>query len=366
MKIGIFGEHPDLHPGFSGAMAQTQLKAFADEGHSVTLYLPDTADDGIDAKLAKLGLSDVEMVRRFGIDFDIVPVSHPDQFQKDLDFLIWQTYKPFHQPLWPAKRSFHISKSVPRFAANRTERYRKKALGQLSHFDSLALALRVDFEILSDLVPELSHRFAHVPRGFCPEWLPPDRKPTDRLVLACDAAVKAEDGGHAALAHVKHLIRELTSSDVPIEARATRGAATVLSADERINSLPLWEFYTAFMLPSMIYLPCDFDFSIHSKNIDKDDSGNAVYIGMYENQIVEMQMAGAIPIVQVGHCDSEIVFDTSVCFIESYNDEVALLNHVKSIQEDFVNLSRQAHEFAIQNHSITTMAQKWTTLIERT
>lgn len=134
MRIGIFGEHPDLDPGFSGAMAINQLKAFWAKGHSATLFIPNTPTDRLDQNLQRLGLQSTLELSRYGIDFDIQPIDDPKDFPNSIDFLIWQTYKPFHQHLWPHLRNFHISKSVPRFAANRSSFFRKKAIDFFGKF----------------------------------------------------------------------------------------------------------------------------------------------------------------------------------------------------------------------------------------
>lgn len=361
MKIGIFGEHPALNAGFSSAMALTQAHAFSQLGHQVTMYLPALKDDPFPALLLKKGFLSLEDLPRYGLDIEIKTVRNCDGYQSDLDMLIWQSYSPEYNVLMPKRRNFLLTKNFPRFAASTSDRYRRKASGALKIFDLLAFSLKADVAIVEEMEPDQRHRFGHVPRGFVPDWLPHDHKGA-RPRICGDAAVKAADGGAKAVEHMARLVKHLRARGDDIEVSATRSAAHLIGADVTIQAMPLLDFYAQFIAPAWIYMPCDFEHSVHSKNADRDANGKTVHIGLYENQIVEMQMAGAIPVFRRGDLDPEIIFDLDTCSMASYSCLDELVAKYDFIVENFSQLSQRARAFALKNHAATAMAESWLSL----
>lgn len=363
MRLGILGEHPVLKPGFASAMALNQIAAFSKNGAQVTLYLPATEFDTFDARMEKTGHASLDDLDRFGFDFDIVPIDRADQFGSDLDVLIWQSYERQHEVLWPRRREFAVTKSFPRFAASTSAHFRRKGIGHLKKFDALGFALTVDVELMQTMFPGETNKFAHVPRGFSPKWLrmPKPEHPS----IACDAAVKAPDGGRAAVAHMLALFNVLRERGDAFSILATRQAARILGADTHIPGMPMLDFYKRFIGPSWVYMPCDFQHSVHNNNVYQDDQGNKVFVGLYENQIVEAQMAGSIPIYQRGHIDPEIVFDPEICALDDYADTDALVERWDAIIENHAALSQRARDFAEQKHSTDAMYRAWSALLHK-
>lgn len=362
MKIGILGGHPKLSPGFSSAMALNQIAAFSARGHTVHLFIPDTVDDRVRPKIERLGPEGLGALPKYGQTFTMSTVQEGDTFPSDLDVLIWQSYHARHEPLYPKKREFLTAKHFPRFVADTSEHYRRKALHQLKKYDLVALSLHVDVELVGTMHPDEHARFGHVPRGFSTTWLNPADKPS-QPVVACDAAVKAEDGGERAITHMRALFDRLAKRGERPSIAATRHGAKQLRADRPVPPLDMIQFYRRMFHPAWIYMPCDFDYSVHNRNKFDGPDGKPVYIGLYENQVVEAQMAGVIPLVQRGHVDPEILFDETICTVSDYQDTDELVARYDAIVADFQRLSNRARTFAIANNSHDAMATAWLNLI---
>ena len=344
-------------------MSMLQANAFGAAGCSVTLYMPDNEQHSVAQLLEQRGVPSLDALPRYGADFDIRVVRSADDFE-GIDTLIWQSYRLSDESLYPKSRiSFQTTKSFPRSFVEADDRAKKKLSNLLKRFDRLAFAQRRDAEIAETLAaPADRPRIAYVPRGFSHEWLNRESK-TDVPSFACDAAVKAEDGGAAAVRHMAEIFEKMTGRGDAFEVIAARGAAKLLGTTRRVGGQPLLDFYDSFINPAWIYMPCDFLFSVHNQNLALDSKGRKVFIGMFENQVIEAQMSGGLVLVRENDIEDYNLFDPAVCTVPDYNDVDDLLARVDAMIADFPALSRRARAFAIERFSLTAMENAWSLLL---
>lgn len=363
MHIGIFGNHPTVKPGFDSAMSMNQCAAFSQRGHRITLYIGIPKNEPIDSAISSLGIKCLDDLPRYDMEFDIIVISDTQGYAADLDVLIWQTYRQDLEYLYPVKREFITTKNFPRFAAKADDHSRIKLVESLKKYDKIAMALKVDEFLAHSMLPERSESVSHVPRGFSDTWLPSDLT-AKRVTFACDAAVKPDDGGLKSTEYMVRLFKELKSRGHEFDILATRGSAQLVGANVRIPALPLMEFYKEYICPSWIYLPCNFNYSVHSKNSLLDENGDVVFVGLYENQIVEMQMAGAVPVCKTGSIDTTLLANPQISTFSKYEDIDKIASMCEEIIQNFYHYSEISRRFSTENHSLDLMYKKWLDLIQ--
>lgn len=364
MRLGILGSHPDVKAGFASAMSINQIAAFSKCCKDIVLYLPE--EEMLSVAGTSMSAAALDKLDRYGMDFRVEYIGNPGDYDSDLDVLIWQTYDASLEYLYPNRRNFLTTKSYPRFAANATPRYRKKYLSQLQKFDRLAMSLQKDVELGRELVPEASDRIGFVPRGFSSAWLRSEKPSTP--TFSCDAPVKVDlESMRRAVAHMNDLFRSLAKVGRKFKVISARRTADLLDVEsKRIPAIPLFDYYRNFIKPGWIYLPCNYEFSIHSRNQDLTDTGESVFVGLFENEIVESQLSGGVPIYKAGHLDPSIIFDPTLCSISSYSEPQDLLERTIHVIDNFDHYSDMARSFSEKNYSHDAMREAWLHLLDAT
>lgn len=353
MKAAVFGYHPDVFPGFNALMTANLVYGLAQEGCEVTILMPNTASHPQFEVLNQKGLT-VEALDRFGADFEIQVVSE-GQTIGSFDLCIWQSYFSDDEAFFDDVRSGAriLAKNFPRLLVGERDRDTKMLAGSANRFDLVGLALKADHRIaisLQDVIPEHVSRTFYMPRGFRPDWF---------IQPSCDGSpiFGFEKGVDVNSNEYEYLI------PVIAELRRIYGEVRVIGArvrDERITTstlglLPARDFYSSFINPLWAYLMIDVNRSRQSINAINVD-GRKVYPGLYENQVVEAQMAGA---AVVGHADAlpeELIGSkrTGLQFQEFSKSDV-IINFLCNVIDNREAIATEARAWAIKNHSVGNM-----------
>jgi hypothetical protein len=364
-KIAIIGRHPTLEPGFNGGMSLNEALGFEALGCTVTLFLPTSEVHNPANLLAKHSIMDFDELPRFGGQFDVRPYTGPHDLRK-FDVLIWQCYRPQEAPILVSLRKLDIfkTKSPPRLFTGSRDRDFRKARGMTREFDLVAASLKADVEVARESFGRLAERFSYVPRGFNPSWLngeARDKVPT----IGLDRAVKVEDRGVRASRHIVEVGVRLREKLADIRFLSMRAKIKELDS-EPIPALPLLNFYDRFINRLWIYFPIDFEFSGHRQdNLVTGPHGRRMYIGLYENQIVETQLAGGLVIARKDDIPEELIFLPEESLVDDYTDIDAMVSKAMSHIENFEERSKKVRQIAIERHSHLVMTKTWLEEIER-
>jgi hypothetical protein len=364
-KIAIIGRHPTLEPGFNGGMSLNEALGFEALGCKPTLFLPTSETHDPTVLLARKKYSGYDELPRFGGNFDIRPYeSHEDI--RNFDVIVWQCYRPQETPILISLRKLGIfrTKSPPRIFTGHQDRDIRKARGMTKEFDLVATSLKADEKIARENLDRLAERFRYVPRGFNPSWLygeGRDEIPT----IGFDRAVRVEDLGARASRHIVEVGVRMRKIIKEIRFLSVRAEIKELNS-EKIPGLPLLDFYNRFINRIWIYFPIDFEYSGHgADNLVISPEGRKIYIGLYENQIVETQLAGGLIIARRDDIPEELILLPEESLVESYDDIDAIVQKTTAHIENFETRSKTVREMAIQRHSHVVMAKSWLEEIEK-
>lgn len=353
MKIIIFGHHPQLFPGFNSLMTANLAYGFAVSGHEVTVVLPNTASHPQNEKLESLHLTP-QALDRFGAEIEYRVVDADEDFG-NFDLGVWQSYFANDEAFFPAFRRAArvIAKNFPRLLTGDFERDVKMLAGTGNRFDIIGLALKADkalAESMASAIPDAVKRSIYMPRGFRDDWFSPPVV-SGPPVFGIEKGVDADSREYAYLVPViERLRKEFGQIDV-IGARLNDPVITTST----LGLLPARAFYAQFLNPLWAYLMIDVNRSRQSMNA-VTVAGKTVYPGLYENQVVEAQLAGA---AVVGHEDAlpaELVASvrTALRFTD-FEDASAIFDFLASVIENRSAVADEAKAWARANHSVENM-----------
>lgn len=355
-KIAIVGMHTALKPGFNAAMSLNEALGFEAHGCEVTLYLPRTPGRDPHSWLRRGGYRSFDDLPRFGGQFNVKPLAGLADLEP-ADVLIWQTYNAKDLPLLAELRrpSMLRTKNVPRAFTGEHARDSARMAAYLKEFDLVALSLRADQQIVRANFPEHKRRLRYVPRGFIAEWLDGNgrgRVPTIGLDLA-----KSEDTARARR-HIAKLGQQLRGQWPELRFLSVREEVDTLGS-EGVPTLPLRDYYDRFLNRLWLYMPIDFEHSEHVKGLARTTDGRRMFLGLYENEIVEAQLAGALVLARRDDIPRELLMLPAVSQVESYDDEAALLEAATAHLENFAARSQRSRERARARHNHLEMARTW-------
>lgn len=356
--VCVFGRHPQVEPGFNGVMSIDEAIGFSNAGCKVHLYLPHTEQHDVAARLLKANKKNLDDLDRYGIDLEISVLKPGETTGKRYDVGIWQCYRPSDEPYFAEFRrsSGLVTKNFPRLFVSDEIEDMRVLRNQCKKFDLPAFSLMEDQRIAQRLNPAATT--CYVPRGFNPEWAYPEKDLTTP-VIGFDKAVKAEDGGRRASAHILEVGKRIRARFPESRFFSLRGKEPDLDSIN-IGVLEFRAFYKAFLNPLWIYMPIDFDHSVHVQGRYTRADGSWGYKGLYENQVVEAQLAGAVPIFRKNDIPQELYRNGKTgIHVDSYDDPDALEAAVTSVIENFPEMSRAARAFALEHHSVTRMTHCW-------
>jgi hypothetical protein len=355
VRISILGHHPDLFPGFNSLMTSNLAYGFAALGHDVTVFLPNTRTHQQNERLTTLGFAAREL-DKFGSQFSIRIIEHGEKLGK-FDLGVWQSYFANDEDFFPEfRRSARvISKNFPRLLTGDRERDIRVLAGTANRFDVIGLALRSDrmlADSMIDKVPDAVRRSIYMPRGFREDWFEAPNF-SGVPVLGIEKGVDTDSHEYSYLIPViERLRKEFGQVDV-IGARLNDPAVTTST----LGLLSAREFYRRFLNPLWAYLMIDVNRSRQSMNAVTVD-GKKVYPGLYENQVVEAQLAGA---AVVGHEDAlpaELVASgrTGLRFSD-FGDTSAIFDFLAAVIQNRPYVAEEAKAWARANHSVENMVR---------
>lgn len=362
LRIAIVGRHPTLEPGFNAAMSLNEALGFEAHGCEVTLYLPVSPDHDPDALLAKHGLT-YDLLDRHGGRFDIRPITSAAEVSADV--MVWQSYRASeHELLMQFKgRDIIRTKNPPRMFIGDPEHDRTRAQGTLAQLDLVALSLQADHDIILRDHPDLASRYAYVPRGFVVKWLHGANRGAVPII-GLDRAVKADDDVGLARAHIASTIGRLRQTYPQLHALTLREQVPEI-ASEKVPNLPLRDYYDRFLNRLWLYFPIDFEHSVHVSGYSRSPTGQRIFKGLYENQIVEAQIAGALIVTRRDDIPTELIMLPDQSIVEDYDDIDALTATAGAHIEDFDARSAETRRLAAERHSHIRMTGMWLDAISR-
>lgn len=326
---------------------------FSEAGHQVTILLPNTNSHPQRARLEKLGLK-IQQLDRFEAELDVRVVDYGEDLGS-YDLGIWQSYFADDEAFFPAFRRAArvIAKNFPRLLTGERGRDVRMLEGSTNRFDIVGLALKEDKVIadsLVDAIPESVGRSIYMPRGFRADWF---KSPvlSGPPIFGIEKGVDTDNSEYAYLMPViKRLRSEFGRIDV-IGARLNDPEITTST----LGLLPAREFYENFLNPLWAYLMIDVNRSRQSMNA-VTVNGRKVYPGLYENQVVEAQLAGA---AVLGHEDAlpqELIASDCVGLrFKDYDSADDLFSFLAAVIEGRERVSAEARAWATANHSVSNM-----------
>jgi hypothetical protein len=350
MNIAVYGRHPTLENGFNGLMSLNWLKGLYKLGCKVTLYIPDLEHHKVAELLKVKGVSNLDELSRYGIEFDIKIANSSSDIDSNIDAVIWQSYRPQEDFIRKEIRNtgIFIAKNPPGIMSGDIEKDSRKVKGLSNQYDLIGTSLKSDFDLIVVNHNELSENFSYIPRGFDTDLLKSNK--TQFPTIGFDKAVKAHEFGTKPIDHILKSNVKLKQSIDNIGYLSLRDKVEELNSIH-VPNLPFDEFYKRFINKIWIYMPINFDYSVHAKGKYINGNGKHRYIGLYENQIIETQLAGGLVLARESDIPSELIFlkNESQFSADSSPDEIAakLLNHI----ENFTERSQATQEAFKVKHS---------------
>lgn len=355
MNIGIVGRHPDLEKGFNGVMSMLWIKGLARFCNSITLYLPISETHKPYELLKKNNFDSFDGLNHWDTNFDIQPISSALEVKNDTDVIIWQSYRPQEEELRKEIRSrgFFMVKNPPRLFSGIAEKDEVKAKGLNREYDLILTSLNQDIRDLSN-VSHNNDKFIYLPRGFDVKKL--SCKKPENPTIGFDKAVKGSEFGTKSIDHIIESGIALLNEYPQINFLSLRDSIERLKS-KRIPLLGYPEFYNEFINKLWIYMPINFDYSVHKKGKVFNDIQHR-YIGLYENQIIETQISGGLIMSRNHDIPEELIMLPEESQFKDYNDtniiKEKLLEHIMNFDER----SEKTKKMAIEKHDYLKTTEK--------
>lgn len=347
-KIGIVGRHPDLEKGFNGVMSLLWARGLSDAGEKVTLYLPVSEAHDPSKLLSDKKVTSLDNLSRFGSNFNIEILDSVDLLHNNTDAVIWQSYRAQEDSILKCLKSkgHFMVKNPPRIFSGDSSKDKKKAAGLASQFDLVAASLNSDLDEGIEF-DSINDKLAFVPRGFDTKHLIPDK--SIRPTIGFDKAVKAHEYGAKPIEHILASGSKLLSQYPELEYLSLRDNVKELKST-RVPALGYPDFYNHFINRLWLYMPIDFDYSVHVKGKVSDSENGHRYVGLYENQVIETQLAGGLVLSRKGDIPDELMMDKDLFFIEDYKNVNAIVQRVSYMLENFQSISTRIRKKALTKH----------------
>lgn len=348
MNITIIGRHPELEYGFNGTMSLNWIQGFFKNGCKVELLLPQSSVHHPCKLLNDRGYKDYDQLPRYGGDFDIRMIKSADEIHSNCDVVIWQTYRAEENYLLNdlRRKNFLVTKNHPRVFTGNKDLDQLKSKKLLHNFDLIALSLLVDEKISKEInIPH--EKFSYVPRGFDTNLLTGLTR-SECITIGLDRPVKAGFNEHKAIEHIIKIANNLKTFK-KIDYLSMRQRVVELDST-KIPNLKFNEFYDQFINKLWIYLPIDFKYSIHNKGFYLSNDNSPLYLGLYENQIIETQIAGGLVVARSGDIPSELLMLPNESFVNSYEDHEIMTKVIIDHLENFESRSNITKLMATQRH----------------
>lgn len=355
MKVAVFGHHPDLFPGFNALMTANLAYGFSERGYMVTVFLPETISHPQSTRMSALNLS-VETLDQFGAEIEFRTIKLDENFGS-YDLGIWQSYFADDEAFFPAfRRSVKaVAKNFPRCLTGNRKRDIHHLAGMTNRFDIVGFSLKSDRDLaieMKDAIPNAVAKSIYMPRGFRSDWF--DQPILSGVpVFGIEKGVGSDSSEYAYLVPVITRLRlEFGRIDI-IGARFNEPSITTST----VGLLPARKFYEQFLNPLWGYLMIDINKSRQSMNSIKVGD-KTVYLGLYENQVIEAQLAGASVIGHEDCLPQELISSNQYSLrFKDYSDTQEIFNFLASVIENRSIFAHESSKWAQSNHSISNMIQ---------
>jgi hypothetical protein len=282
------------------------------------------------------------------------------------DLLIWQSYRVEEYERWLPLARRHASvtsKSFPQIAPG-SDKDQQRLLSASQTFDVVALALQSDFLRAREITPvEISRRrIGYVPRGFNAELISRCSEKSARPLLVVDKAIS--DDTKASDHRVNQILTECIALNPDLDVISFGGSRPGITVGSSLPYLPFWDFYARVIGPAWVYLCADYDLGIHATQNVPIAHGGTASINIYENQVVEAQIAGCRVVGPEGYIPHELGLPESADLNASYTDPRSVAEKVT----EFIQMGPRAGDEDLQrfaaHHSSRNMIESWLSLVE--
>jgi hypothetical protein len=103
-------------------------------------------------------------------------------------------------------------------------------------------------------------------------------------------------------------------------------------------------------------MPIDFDYSVHVKGKHINPLGGHRYVGLYENQVIETQLAGGLVVSRLGDIPSELIMLPEVSIVDSYEFDAVYAVLVDQL-DNFKEYSSLSKKKALERHDYLKTTQ---------
>jgi hypothetical protein len=223
----------------------------------------------------------------------------------------------------------------------------------LKNFGYIAFALDQDFQRARS-ISERELEFGYIPRGFVSDWLKPNtlKKRERGFKISVDSPVRPHkveknawnsDEAMKELDDALAIVSQNTRLDLVVSSRVhLQGINSI-----KLRALPVREFYKQFFVGSDLYIGPQLSKSRHSESKFFGDS----YQGLYENQIVEAQLAGAMVLGEEFGIHEELLAPSQVSIPLNFDDKhqmaeliLECLSQSNDKRDQILNWARLMHD----------------------
>ncbi|MGR5254315.1 glycosyltransferase [Vibrio astriarenae] len=342
LDIAIFGQHPDIKYGFNAAMTMNWVLALSKNKNisNVTLYIN---NDFYTEKNLTL----------WGCEFEIKFLPEGQPFSSSHDVIIWQSYHDYdRKKYWSEyiKGAYLKVKNFPRFFTGDINKDKTRLSRAEKNFDLIMFSLMEDQQISETLG---STKTAYVPRGFSARHI-----------------IKAFDNDSFTVSIDVRKPNNIINDDYEVFLQAReilerRGISVKLQAlgrllpnVERVKRCSTIDFYKTFINTADVYAFVDRT----PKFLDshKKSGGLTNYCGIYENSVVEAQIAGLMVISPNDIVPNELIVDGyNGVRLRKDDDPLIMADAIEYCYHNYKQLERRIRAEKIKSNSLNTMSKNF-------
>ena len=353
VSLTIYRGHPSSAGAFAEAMTLGCAHGFLSRGATVTIL------SGGSRSAERPGF--LSEVARICPEARVAYVYDGPSSSLSTEWIVWNSYRKDDQPLLRQvrKAGVRVTKSFPRLLGRSKPEDEAVLRSRGTQFDLVAFALRVDEE-RANLLAVDGVRHAYVPRGFMGDFLVGAKNP-NVPVVAIDAPVKPKSasGDWSAAIAMTNVVKALD------EVRALIPEVRIVGT--RSNSYgPKWTnvprseltcYYASLLAPAWVYVSAPLASSRQGEGAPVAGG----LMGLYENQVVEAQISGAVVVAPPLTVAAELIGPGSVGLTNiDYTSVPALREAIlEAIRRFRAGDGVRNSVWARASHSTEFMAQAW-------
>ncbi|UPY35374.1 hypothetical protein [Sediminicoccus sp. KRV36] len=368
MRIGIYGRHPLLHPGFNSTMSFYNAAGFARLGCDVVIiYPPDSTRQATDSEVSDFHDLEASYLPKTHVKWQTIEEFFADDTSYDVG--IWQSYAKDEETIFDAlrKKSRLMTKNQPRLFCYDDKDDARRLQNLARKFDLIGFALNEDHrraEVIRPLLPNPVH-FAFIGRGACPELLSRVPKAAEPTIFV-DMPPKPIDGtGDISLKHAWLALSKLRET-YPHVKISTFGNKTAPDFVRRAKSAPFWDFYKQQISPSWIIFTFNYSTTVHNTRKVNTSTDRWMFLGQYENQVMEMHLSGGIIAAHVSDLADELIpANLRSALFHSFEDINQIHSGLCLSIESFPEISSRARSFGAEHHHYATVGERWLQALSR-